>query len=115
MAVTEDLEKARDHNWILEEELARAKELAAIMANMGQGTNKETEPIKQERTHEKAMKKDAEPMASMTPEDERGWKKEIEALKEELVVQAALQEKEKKLRKIAEEEKRRTKKSLQKT
>ena len=38
MAVTEDLEKARDHNWILEEELARAKELVAIMVNMGHNT-----------------------------------------------------------------------------
>ena len=33
-----------------EEELARAKELAAIMANMGQGTNIETKKVESERT-----------------------------------------------------------------
>ena len=42
---TEELEKARAQIRGLEEELTRAKEYAAIMANMGQNTSTETEPV----------------------------------------------------------------------
>ena len=77
----------------MEEELERTKELAAIMANMGQGTNTRTEPVEPERTQEEAPVKEAKLVASTVLKNECEWKKEIDALKEELVVQAALREK----------------------
>ena len=61
--------------------MERAKKLAAIMANMGQGTSTETEPIEPERTQKKALAKEAKPVASTTPKNEHEWKKEIEACK----------------------------------
>ena len=47
-AATEELEKALNQIRSLEEELARAKELEAIMKNMGHNTNLEMEPVKPE-------------------------------------------------------------------
>ena len=52
---------------MLEEELARAKELVDIMKNMGQGTNTEMEL---ERRQEEAPVKQIEPVASTTLERE---------------------------------------------
>ena len=42
LTATKELEKARNKIQSLEEELARAKELVAIMVNMGQSTSPET-------------------------------------------------------------------------
>ena len=42
---TEELEKARAQIRGLEEEVTRAKEYAAIMANMGQNTSIDIEPV----------------------------------------------------------------------
>ena len=57
-----------------EEELARAKELAAIMANMGQGTSTETEPVERERRQGEVLVKETKQVA---PEKEHEWTKEI--------------------------------------
>ena len=57
--MTRQLEEARNQIRSLEEELERAKELAAIMANMGQGTNTEMELVELGRMKEKAPNKEA--------------------------------------------------------
>ena len=76
------------------------------MANMGQGTSIEMEPVEQQRRQEEAPEKKTDQEASTEPEREREWEKEIEAVKDELVARAGLKEKEKQLPKTIEEEKK---------
>ena len=45
LTTTEELEKARAQIRGLEEKMTRTKEYAAIMANMGQNTSTNTEPV----------------------------------------------------------------------
>ena len=92
--------------------MARTKELAAIMANMGHNTSSERNLAELEGTKEKDPTKETEPVPRATPINEREGEKEIQALKEELVSQAALRERERDLRKTTEEEKQGIEESL---
>ena len=89
LAATEELEKARRL-----EELARAKELAAIMANMGQNTSSKRNLAEPRGTKEKDPAKETKLVARATSVNEREWEKEYEALKDELITQARIKENE---------------------
>ena len=66
LTATKELEKARNKIQSLEEELARAKELVAIMVNTGHNNRQETEPVEVENLQKEAPEKEAERVASTT-------------------------------------------------
>mgnify|MGYP000400283272 FL=1 len=83
---TEELEKVRAQMRGMEEELTKAKEYAANMANMGQQTSIDTEPRKQKATPEPEL----EPAMDTTSKTGTESTQELRTLREELAAQEAL-------------------------
>ena len=92
LATTEELEKAQAQIRSLEEELKRAKECVAIMANKGQTTSAVMEPVPPATLQKEALETEAQPVVSTTQEKDAEREKEISTLREELVAQEALRE-----------------------
>ena len=112
LTTTEELEKARAHIRGLEEEVTRAKEYAAIMANMGQNTSIDTEPV----VSVNIQNAPPEPKAATTVNTASvtGTKQaqEIVTLRDELDAQEALREKEREQKKTTVKEQRRIEENL---
>mgnify|MGYP000173227897 CR=1 FL=1 len=89
-ATNEELEKAWNQIWILEEELEKAKELAAIMANSGQSTSPKTEPLEPVNLQKKVPKEEAEPVASTPLVKNCEREKELQTIKDELAAQEGI-------------------------
>ena len=79
---TEELEKARAHIRGLEEEVTRAKEYAAIMANMGQSTSIDREPVVSANVQNAPPKPEAAPAVDTGTDTKQAH--EIVTLKDEL-------------------------------
>ena len=94
--------------WGMEEELTKAKEYAANMANMGQQTSIDTEPRKQKATPEPELELAMDTTSKTGTESTQ----ELRTLREELAAQEALRGKEREQKKLVEEERRRVEENL---
>ena len=103
---TEELEKARAQIRGLEEEVTRAKEYAAIMANMGQNTSIDREPLVSANVQNAPSEPEAAPTVNTALGTDTEQAHEIVTLKDELAAQEALREKEREQKKLVEEERR---------
>ena len=68
VATTKELEKVWAQIQSLEEDLKKAKEYVAVMANMGQTTSAATEPVPPANLQEEAPETDAQLVVSTAPE-----------------------------------------------
>ena len=112
LTTTKELEKTRAQIWGLEEELTRAKEYAAIMANMGQNTSIDTKPVASANMQNAPLEPEAAPVVNAVPVNGTEQAQEILTLKDELAAQEALREKEREQKKTAEEERWRIEENL---
>ena len=114
---TEELEKARAHIRGLEEELTRAKEYAAIMANMGQSTSIDIEPVVSANIHNaiSGLEPEHAPAVPTALETGTDQVQELVALRDKLATQEALRGKEREHKKIVEEERRTVEETLRKS
>ena len=92
LVTTKELRKAWAQIRCLKEELKRAKECAAIMANRGQTTSVVTEPVPPTTLQKEAPGTEAQPVVSTTPEKVVEREKELLTLREELPTHEALRE-----------------------
>ena len=87
---TEELEKVRAQMRGMEEELTKAKEYAANMANMGQQTSVDKELIWSTRKQRATLEPESEPVVDTTSKTGTESTQELRTLREELVAQEAL-------------------------
>ena len=109
---TEELEKVRAQMRGLEEELTKVWECVAFMANMGQNTTVDTEPVEESDGQNANPEPQPRPEpATIALETSTEQGQELVALREELAAQEALRGKEREQKKIAEEKRRRVEES----
>ena len=87
---TDELEKARARIRGLEEEVTRAKEYAAIMANMGQNTSIDTEPVLSANVQNATSELEPAPVVIIALETHTKQAQELVALRDELAAREVL-------------------------
>ena len=111
---TEELVSLRTQIQGLQEELTKAKEIAANTATAGQQAHVVTEPVRTTR-NKATMEPEPEPVGGEELQTGPESTKIITTLREELGAQEALREKEREQPKLAEDERRRMEESLRKS
>ena len=92
--------------------MTRAKEYVAIMANMGQNTSIDTEPVVSANIQNTPLELEAAPTVNAAPVNNTEQVQEIMTLKDKLAAQQTLREKEREQKKTIEEERRRIEENL---